>query len=72
MSSILPYYMTDGFNSTISLLYKLKVLNLKYHKVGHSLTLIMPLNTYVQSHWIPLPVVDIYAHYVEIIVMRNL
>lgn len=51
----------------MTILAKLKIASVKYrrHKVSYAASLTSSIN--IPSHWIPLPIADLCAHYVEII-----
>jgi hypothetical protein len=64
-----PIYINDGFERLVSLLHKLKVFEVKHHRVSHVMTMIRGsgVQSLIQPHWIPLPVADTSMHFIEIV-----
>lgn len=59
----------DSMFKMFNLLHKLRVAYIGHHRISMALTLIgssFP-NNLVKPHWIPLPIVDTSAHFLEVV-----
>lgn len=62
--------MTVEHARLVDFLVKLRVVGLKQHKISHAAMMVAG-NTLVKPDWIPIPSIDIHAHFIEIVSLRR-